>query len=293
MKAAFLSSFTLEPLLHTGCDRKELHSTQNRLALPALYGKRSPGRLARRTLHSVLDADVKAQRSGPRKPNNGDTSDLEQPQSASALFVSEIVKIAGPDRGIFALNEFERDAIASQLARLEKKNPTKAPLCELESKLLGTWRLVYTDRMILGRRRALLYLTSSAKPGLVHLGEVTQQIHAPEKVPAQFHGAHVSETGRAENRVEFRVFGGIDGVYTVQAFYGADVSNSARVWIQGVSSSLQPANFVSIMNEQRQQVLKELFDPTGYLDVTFLDDVYRVTRDEKGFVYLWERISTA
>jgi hypothetical protein len=207
--------------------------------------------------------------------------------------VAQVVKVAGPDRGIFALNEFQRESIATALEVLERRNPTRAPVWELEAKLVGKWRLVYTDRMILGWRRTVLYLVPSAKPGLIHLGEVTQTICAPEETETPFRGRSIALSGRAENQVEFRIFGGLQGHYAVTATYGTDALDGKRVWVKGESSSLEPTQFASMMNEQRQQTLMELFDPTGYLDVTYLDDTYRIVRDDKGFVYLWERMPAA
>lgn len=293
MKAAFLNGFSLGPARCTSSARKSLCSCNESCFSPKLYRKRRVCERTRNRLECRLDANVKAQRLVPQWAENGAGAPLGSVHSVRDALVAEVVQVAGPDRGIFAMNEFQRESIASALDALERNNPTAAPVRELERKLVGKWRLVYTDRMILGWRRTQLYLTSNAKPGLVHLGEVTQTIHAPETTATtatSFHDVHIAASGCAENQVEFRIFGGIQGLYAVAAVYGTDAQDGMRVWVQSQSSSLQPAKFASMMNEQRQQTLKELFDPTGHLDVTYVDDSYRITRDDKGFVYLWERV---
>jgi PAP_fibrillin len=57
----------------------------------------------------------------------------------------------------------------------------------------------------------------------------------------------------------------------------------------GLSCILQEPSQLQDLFEQNYDLLLSIFNPAGWLDITYLDDRLRVGRDDKSNVFLLER----
>lgn len=177
----------------------------------------------------------------------------------------DAVAAVGPDRGIFGLDAATRLAIDGLAVALEAASPVAAPLTRLGDLLDGRWRLLYTTLTILGRRRSRLSLSTASKSGFVSLGELYQNVDAA--------------AGVAENVVQFRVMGRVGGTFAITASFTPQ--SDRRVGVAATASTLSPPGLEKMLGEN-VGLLTQIFDPTGWLDVTYLDDEgYRLGRDDK------------
>jgi hypothetical protein len=62
-----------------------------------------------------------------------------------------------------------------------------------------------------------------------------------------------------------------------------------RVDIQFESSRLVPKQLLSLF-QKNYDLLLSIFNPEGWLEITYVDDTLRVGRDDKGNIFLVERI---
>jgi len=62
-----------------------------------------------------------------------------------------------------------------------------------------------------------------------------------------------------------------------------------RVDIQFESSRLVPEQLLSLF-QKNYDLLLSIFNPEGWLEITYVDDTLRVGRDDKGNIFLVERI---
>lgn len=62
-----------------------------------------------------------------------------------------------------------------------------------------------------------------------------------------------------------------------------------RVDIQFESSRLVPEQLLSLF-QKNYDLLLSIFNPEGWLEITYVDDMLRVGRDDKGNIFLVERI---
>lgn len=185
----------------------------------------------------------------------------------------EIENIAGEDRGIFGLQKAERDKLEVLIKSVEEENPTTNPAANNAAAADGSWRLLYTDLVILGKRRVRLAIGSSTKSGFVKLGDFVQRIDS---------GARQSE-----NMVEFNVITKISGTFTICADY--EVVSGSRVKVMTREAKLEPAKFEALLGENKS-LLTEIFNPEGFLDITYLDERLRIGRDDKGHLFVLEKM---
>lgn len=166
------------------------------------------------------------------------------------------------------LQAAKRQAIHAIIEDLEHHNPLAAPTEHLE-RVAGDWRLLYTTISITGIKKTRLGLREFVK-----LGDFIQHIDI--------------ENSRAVNRVGFSVagIGTIKGSLTIQATYSP--ISSHRVAINFQESTLVPSQLQKIF-EQNYELLLSIFNPDGWLDITYVDDELRVGRDNKGNIFLLER----
>lgn len=155
------------------------------------------------------------------------------------------------------------------MAAVEAQNPCSEPTSAASlAALSGDWRLLYTTVTIRGSKRTKLGLR-----GLVTLGELVQSLDA---------GA-----GSAANTVAFAVAGGsLRGSLRIDAAYR--VVSPSRVAIEYQASSLEPAQLQAIFLKQLPLLL-EVFNPAGWLELTYVDAGLRVGRDDKGCLFVLER----
>ena len=96
---------------------------------------------------------------------------------------------------------------------------------------------------------------------------------------------------RADNAIAFAVPGfNLNGNLTIRAKF--EVVGPARVAVHFVDSRIQPPALQSIF-EMNEKLLLDIFNPEGWLDITYLDANFRVGRDNKGNIFLLERIQSS
>lgn len=177
--------------------------------------------------------------------------------------------LQGLNRGIFGAKAAQRDEILGLVSQLEQQNTLLQPTENLQ-RLAGDWRLLYTTITITGSKRTKLGLREFVK-----LGEFRQRIDVKDK--------------KAINEVDFRVtaFGTLTGMLSVVASY--EVASPQRVSISFEGSTLEPQALQAIF-QQNYALLLSIFNPDGWLDITYVDDQMRVGRDDKGNVFVLERM---
>lgn len=186
----------------------------------------------------------------------------------------EAIAAVGPDRGIFGLDAVTRASIDALAVALETASPVATPLNRLDDLLNGHWRLLYTTLTILGRRRSRLSLSTASKAGFVSLGELYQNVDAAAAV--------------AESIVQFRVMGRVEGAFAITASFKPETDR--RVEVAATGSSLTPPGLEKMLGEN-MGLLTKIFDPTGWLDITYLDDEgYRLGRDDKGHLFVLQKV---
>jgi hypothetical protein len=112
----------------------------------------------------------------------------------------------------------------------------------------------------------------------VRLGDLYQRIDPPP-------------SASAVNRVEFSVAGAgaLRGSLTVSAAYKPSADHPAtRVDISFNEAKLEPAALEALF-KANYVLLLSIFNPEGWLDVTYLDGELRVGRDDKGHVFVLEK----
>lgn len=179
-----------------------------------------------------------------------------------------LAELAGLDRGIFGVPAAKKARILSLITDLEQSNTHIAPTSNLQA-VAGSWRLLYSTITITGSKRTKLGLREFVK-----LGEFTQNID--------------TDTNTAVNRIAFSVSGlsSLRGALTIRARYS--VASERRVDIEYLDSALTPSQLQTIF-EANLPLLLSIFNPEGWLEITYLDDTWRVGRDNKGNVFLLER----
>jgi PAP_fibrillin len=193
------------------------------------------------------------------------------PPSTAALRKA-IANLAGEERGIFNLEESDRATIESLVSSLEALSPTAAPAANNAAAVSGAWRLLYTTLTVLGRKRVRLAIGNKSKPGFVKLGHLYQVVD-----PAK---------SESLNIVVFKMALGGSGTFTLTASY--ESVSDQRVVVQTRSAVLEPRKLEELLGENIV-LLTQIFDPTGHLDITYLDDNLRIGRDEKGHLFVLER----
>lgn len=198
------------------------------------------------------------------------------PDRAAAAhdLLAHIEEIAGPDRGIFGMLQENRDLLEGAIRAAEAQNPTPVPTADNARAAAGTWRLLYTTLTILGSRRVRLAIRSPSKPGLVTLGELLQIVDP--------------SSGCSRSIVHFDIIGRKTGTFTISADY-TPVSDT-RVEVVTTASALEPESMEQLLGDNRQ-LLVDIFNPQGYLDITYVDESMRIGRDNKGKVFVLEKVT--
>lgn len=90
--------------------------------------------------------------------------------------------------------------------------------------------------------------------------------------------------------VGFRVagLGLLEGTLTIRASY--QVAGPSRVNVDFQDSTLVPSQLQTIF-EANFDLLLSIFNPQGHLDITYVDTVLRVGRDDKGNIFVLERVA--
>jgi hypothetical protein len=178
--------------------------------------------------------------------------------------------VAGLDRGIFGAPAARRERADLAARALEAVNPTRDPLTERMDLVAGDWLLLYTTIAITGVRKTRLGLRE-----FVRLGRFAQRIDP---------GAR-----EAVNEIAFSVSGlgaALEGALTVRATY--EVVSGGRAAIAFAGSELAPSRLEALFRAN-YDLLLSIFNPDGWLDVTYVDEELRIGRDDKGHLFVLER----
>ncbi|KAL0908330.1 hypothetical protein M5K25_022819 [Dendrobium thyrsiflorum] len=173
--------------------------------------------------------------------------------------------LQGTNRGVFGLTSTKKLKIETLVEQLESRTPTPNPTDHLHSKVNGCWKLIYSTITILGSKRTKLGLRD-----FISLGDLYQTIDVAK--------------GRAINVINFNAKGLklLTGQLTIEASY--TITSKTRVNIKLENSIITP-------DQKNYDLLIEIFNPAGWLDITYIDDSMRIGRDDKGTIFVLERVA--
>ncbi|XP_039157934.1 fibrillin-5, chloroplastic isoform X2 [Eucalyptus grandis] len=174
----------------------------------------------------------------------------------------------GLNRGIFGVPSAKKSEIEGLVRQLESQNPTPNPTANL-GKVGGCWKLVYSTITILGSKRTKLGLRD-----FINLGDFLQNIFVAQ--------------GKAVNVIKFNARGlnMLNGQLTIEASFR--VASESRVDITYDKSTITPDQLMNVFR-QNYDLLLGIFNPEGWLEITYVDDTMRIGRDDKGNVFILER----
>ncbi|KAK3142639.1 hypothetical protein QOZ80_4BG0349290 [Eleusine coracana subsp. coracana] len=177
--------------------------------------------------------------------------------------------LEGADRGIFGMTSAKRSEIHGLVELLESRNPTPEPTANLQEKVDGCWKLIYSTISILGKKRTTLGLRD-----FISLGDFLQIIDVKEE--------------KAVNVIKFsaRALKILSGKLTIEASY--NVTSKTRVDIKLESSTITPEQLMNIF-QKNYDLLLAIFNPEGWLEITYVDESLRVGRDDKENIFVLER----
>ncbi|KMZ76457.1 putative plastid-lipid-associated protein 7, chloroplastic [Zostera marina] len=174
----------------------------------------------------------------------------------------------GMNRGIFGTTMAKKAEIEVFVERLESRNPFPNPTDDL-TKVDGCWKLIYSTISILGHKRTKLGLRD-----LISLGDFLQTIDVSQ--------------GKAINEIQFNVRGFklLSGKLTIAASFA--VSSKNRVDIKFQNSNISPVQLMELF-KKNYDLLLSIFNPDGWLDITYVDESLRIGKDDKGNIFILER----
>ncbi|KAL2922668.1 putative plastid-lipid-associated protein 7 chloroplastic [Bienertia sinuspersici] len=174
----------------------------------------------------------------------------------------------GLNRGIFGITSSKKREIEDMVMELEANNPTPNPTLNLE-KVSGCWKLLYSTITILGPKRTKLGLRD-----FVNLGEFFQIIDIAE--------------GKAVNIIKFSARGLnlLNGQLTIQASF--NIESSSKINIKYENSQITPEQLMNLF-KKNYKLLLSIFNPEGWLEITYVDDTMMIGRDDKGNIFILER----
>lgn len=194
-------------------------------------------------------------------------------QSSDYITVSQVKAdlyeaIQGINRGIFGVPSEKKSEIENLVNLLESQNPTPDPTLHLD-KVAGCWRLIYSTITILGSKRTKLGLRD-----FITLGDFFQIVDITE--------------GKAVNVIKFNARGLnlFNGKLTIEAFF--KIASKSRVNISYNNSLITPDQLMNLFRKN-YDLLLGIFNPEGWLEITYVDDTVRIGRDDKGNIFILER----
>ncbi|CAI7854639.1 unnamed protein product [Closterium sp. NIES-54] len=183
--------------------------------------------------------------------------------------------VGGTQRGKAASPQ-QRDQILQLIEQLEAANPTPSPM--LSPLLAGTWALVY-----IAPTEASTNTLDASEEG-PFLARLKPAVFGGVRQKASLQIIHPDE-GRAENVALFTAWG-VDGKLQIDAECKAPEQES----MQGVRSTVRFISFKLSLGPLSFTLPLSLISPTGWIDVTYIDEEVRVTRGDKGSVFLATRV---
>ncbi|XP_041992015.1 fibrillin-5, chloroplastic-like isoform X2 [Salvia splendens] len=224
-----------------------------------------------KTIRFGLLSSIKAveNRSDEVMAQETEEEEVEENLNVSQIKQHLFAALQGINRGIFGVPSAKKSEIQNLVELLESQNPTPEPTLCLE-KVAGAWKLIYSTISILGSKRTKLGLRD-----FINLGDFIQTINVDQ--------------GKAVNVIEFSARGLtlLSGQLTIDASFKI-VSNS-RVEISYQKSVITPDQLMNVFRKN-YDLLLQIFNPDGWLEITYVDDALRIGRDDKGNIFILERI---
>ncbi|KAG5029782.1 hypothetical protein JHK87_013296 [Glycine soja] len=176
--------------------------------------------------------------------------------------------VEGINRGIFGIPATTKSEIERLVKQIESLNPTPCPTLELE-KVAGCWRLVYSTISILGSKRTKLGLRD-----FISLDDFFQTIDISKS--------------KAVNVIKFSAMGLslLSGQLNIEASFR--IASSTRVDINFENSTITPDRLMNVFRKN-YDLLLGIFNPEGWLEITYVDDTLRIGRDDKSNIFVLER----
>ncbi|KAK8349928.1 hypothetical protein V6Z12_A06G174700 [Gossypium hirsutum] len=199
----------------------------------------------------------------------GDEDDvLQDPNTLSHLKTELLQQLKGINRGIFGVPSSKKSDVEAMVKLLESHNPTPDPILNLE-KVGGCWKLLYSTITILGSKRTKLGLRD-----FITLGEFFQIIDI--------------EKSKAVNVIKFNARGLklLNGKLTIEASF--KIASKSRVDVSYDNSTITPDQLLNVFSKN-YDVLLAIFNPEGWLEITYVDDTMRIGRDDKENIFILER----
>ncbi|KAH1251179.1 putative plastid-lipid-associated protein 7, chloroplastic [Glycine max] len=182
--------------------------------------------------------------------------------------------VEGINRGIFGIPATKKSEIERLVKQIESLNPTPCPTLELE-KVAGCWRLVYSTISILGSKRTKLGLRD-----FISLDDFFQTIDISKS--------------KAVNVIKFSAMGLslLSGQLNIEASFRIASSTVKtpllRVDINFENSTITPDRLMNVFRKN-YDLLLGIFNPEGWLEITYVDDTLRIGRDDKSNIFVLER----
>ncbi|KAL0449767.1 UNVERIFIED_CONTAM: Fibrillin protein 5 [Sesamum latifolium] len=194
---------------------------------------------------------------------------VEGYRSAAQIKGTLFAALQGINRGIFGVPSAKKAEVEELVELLESQNPTPKPTQCLE-KVAGSWKLIYSTITILGSKRTKLGLRD-----FITLGDFLQSINVAE--------------GKAVNVIKFSAKGLnlLSGQLTIDASF--KIATESRVDISYNKSVITPEQLMNVFRKN-YELLLGIFNPEGWLEITYVDDTLRIGRDDKGNMFILERL---
>ncbi|KAL9264763.1 Fibrillin protein 5-like protein [Drosera capensis] len=174
-------------------------------------------------------------------------------QSIAQVKMKLYQAVEGINRGVFGVTAAKKAEIEGLVEVLQPLNPTMNPTLHLD-KVAGSWKVLYSSIKILGSKRTKLGLRD-----FITLGDFWQHID--------------TDMGKAVNVIEFSARGlnMLKGQLTIDARFSVASTSLLKVF------------------KQNYELLISIFNPDGWLEITYLDDTLRIGRDDKDNIFILER----
>ncbi|KAL1336953.1 hypothetical protein AAHE18_10G099900 [Arachis hypogaea] len=184
--------------------------------------------------------------------------------------------VEGINRGIFGLPSSKKFEIESLVQQLESQNPTPEPTLELD-KVAGCWRLVYSTITILGSKRTKIGLRDFISLDEILSREIVYNFDIRRcKLCFQYF-----IFSKAVNVVEFsaKELSLLSGQLSIEASF--KIASTTRVDIKFESSTITLDQLMHVFRKN-YNLLLGIFNPEGWLKITYVGDTMRIGRDNKG-----------
>ncbi|XP_006351023.1 probable plastid-lipid-associated protein 7, chloroplastic isoform X1 [Solanum tuberosum] len=204
-------------------------------------------------------------------PEQQQQSNVEVSHSTSSQVKIQLYDaLQGINRGIFGVSSDKKFEIEELVKQLESQNPTFEPTSSLD-KVAGNWKLIYSTISILGSKRTKLGLRD-----FITLGDLYQNIDISQ--------------GKAVNVIKFNARGLslLSGELRIEASF--KIASKSRVDIFYNNSGITPDQLMNVF-QKNYNLLLGIFNPEGWLEITYVDENLRIGRDDKGNIFVLERVN--